>query len=277
MLRYFRGAFWLILASLISVLNDVCMKLETSNYCDIVFWRFFSATLVLLPFVIYYRPHVTLGSLRVHGIRSILFGISMFFYLVALKILPISLVNAINFSIPIWVVILACIFLEERWDGRLLSTFLGVVGVYVALIPVLQSGSLIFAGLLILGALGFAILDVFNKYLLNKDESMIMMLFGSSFGITLLYLPFISWKLPCQPYLFIWLGLGANLLLYCYLKAWESCDISAIQPLKYIEFPLAIYFGKSIFHETTSWYVFLGLGIMLIGIFINMRLESRRR
>jgi uncharacterized membrane protein len=89
-----------------------------------------------------------------------------------------------------------------------------------------------------------------------------------------LYLPFFSWNISAINFTpFIWLALGSNLILYFILKAWESCDISAIQPIKYIEFPIAIYFGKVMFQETPSIYIFIGLAVLVFGLILNAKRE----
>jgi S-adenosylmethionine uptake transporter len=274
MFKYLKGAIFLGLASVVSILNDVCMKCVNMNSYDILFWRFASATLFLIPFMFFFKLKPKKNSLRNHTIRALIFGISMFFYINSLQNLPIATVNAINFSIPIWVVLLAYFFLKEPFNGRFLSTSLGLIGIIVACIPIWQSCDISSSILLVLGAIGFACLDVFNKHLMNKDESMILMLFGSSLGITLLYMPFFSWQFPSNFYIFAWLGIGANAILYFILKAWEACDISALQPLKYIEFPIAIYFGHSLFNETTHPLLFVGLGILIAGVLINARRET---
>ena len=274
MKSYLKGAFFLSLASIVSIFNDITVKLIDLSSNDIMFLRFFFATLILIPFTFFYKIKTDKKSLRNHGIRALIFGLSMFFFTTALKTLPIALVNAVNFSIPIWVVLFACIFLKEPWNGRFLATCIGIIGVLITCIPIWKNANISQAILLLTGAMGFASLDVFNKYLLNKDESMVMMLLGSSFGISLLYLPFFSWNVSSVSLMpFIWLALGSNLILYFILKAWESCDISAIQPIKYIEFPIAIYFGKVMFQETPSIYIFIGLAVLVFGLVINAKRE----
>lgn len=122
MKSYLKGAFFLSLASIVSIFNDITVKLIDLSSNDIMFLRFFFATLILIPFTFFYKIKTDKKSLRNHGIRALIFGLSMFFFTTALKTLPIALVNAVNFSIPIWVVLFACIFLKEPWNGRFLAT-----------------------------------------------------------------------------------------------------------------------------------------------------------
>ncbi len=276
-LPFIKGAFFLVLYAVFSSLNDVCMKFVNTNTVDTIFWRNLCANIVLLPLVIRSRPQITLKSTRNHFIRALVFGISMICYVSALKRLPLSLVVAINFSIPLWVVLFACIFLKEAWRERLISVIIGLIGIFITCMPTFENTNWIFTLIMILATIGFASLDVFNKYLLNQEETIVMMLFGSNLFITMLCLPIFSYTIPAQPWAFIYLGIGANLVLYFLLKAWKSCDISALQPIKYIEFPLAILFGTAIFKDTTHWMVFLGVGVLLIGVFLNIAQEMKSK
>jgi drug/metabolite transporter (DMT)-like permease len=70
------------------------------------------------------------------------------------------------------------------------------------------------------------------------------------------------------------LGVGANLLLYCLLKAFERVNVSATAPFRYVEFALTVLAGFLFFGEipekstvigslviiTTSAYVVLSQG-----------------
>lgn len=273
MIRYLKGAAFLLIASVISVFNDSIMKFSNTNTTDTLFLRFFFATVILFPLVLKNKPTINFTSAKNHLIRALIFGMSMFFFVTSLKKLPIAIVTTINFSIPIWVVILASVFLKEPIKDRLLAVTLSIIGVIITCVPIWQTANFFTAGALILGAVGFASLDVFNKYLLNNDESMLMMLFGSSIGICLLYLPFFSFSMPSNIWIFVALGLGANLLLYFILKAWQCCDISALQPVKYIEFPISFYVGSFLFQDKTSFWVFVGMLFLILGLTINIRKE----
>lgn len=277
MVKYLKGALYIALSSLIAIANDVCMKMVSTNTTDTLFLRFLFATIILFPLILYYKPRIEAKSSYHHLTRALIFGLSMFFYASALKQLPLSAVIAVNFSIPLWVVILACLFLGEKWNGRLPAVLIGMLGVLMTCIPIWQVANAAATLVLILGAIGFASLDVFNKYLMNKKESMLMMLFGSSLGITLLYSPFFSYTIPNNIWPFVYLGIGANLLLYFILKAWQCCDISALQPIKYIEFPISIFLGAILFQDKFNWHMFLGVVVLLIGILINMHNEIKNK
>lgn len=283
--RYLKGAMFLSLYALFSSLNDVVMKFSMqftqTSTVDMLFLRHAFANIFLLPFIIRKRPKIMIRNVRNHLLRAIMFGLAMLCYISALKNLPLATVVAINFSIPLWVVLFAHLFLHEKLKQRLLSVAIGFVGVFIICAPMVTmanaSSALTYSVLIMLAATCiFALLDIFNKYLLNQNETITMMLFGSNFFIALLALPFFSFTIPKQILLFVYLGLGANLVLYFLLRAWKSCDISALQPIKYIEFPLALLFGSIVFNDTNGTHVLIGFAIIMISIALNTIYEMRK-
>lgn len=275
MIKYFHGAFFLIIASIISVANDTVTKYVACNTQDVVFLRSLFSSIILLPLVLYYRPKLTLISARNHVIRALIFGSSLMMFVYALKKLPLALTTSINFSIPVWVVILARIFLKEQLKERLTAVVISLIGICITCIPIWQNGNIKMALLLIISTIGFASLDVFNKYLINKEESIIMMLFGSSFFISLFSLPFFSFTIPESTTPFVWLGIGGNLMLFFLLKAWSVCDISALQPIKFIDFPIALYVGAQVFNDVSHAWMFVGVAILIFGIILNILKEAK--
>ena len=109
---------------------------------------------------------------------------------------------------------------------------------------------------------------------------MLAMLFGSSLGIVLLLSPFYSFDINAiknnLPEL-ICMGIGANLILYFILKAWKYCDISALQPIKYIEFPISIYFSYAIFQDKTTTAIIIGFSLIFIAFIINFYSETKKK
>lgn len=273
---FIKGVCFMTLYALFSSLNDMCMKFVDISIIDTIFWRNLGANIILLPFVLKQKFNITFESTINHFIRAFMFGFGMCAYIKALKKLPLSAVVAINFSIPLWVTLFAYIFLSEKIKGRMLPIIIGFIGVFIICLPNFEHSNLGATVQMILATIIFAALDVFNKYLLNT-ESVVMMIFGSNFFITLLCLPFISFELPTQLWALLYLAAGSNLVLYFLLKAWQSYDISALQPIKYIEFPFAIYFGSLVFKDITNFNVILGVSILFAGLLLNIYKENIER
>ncbi len=280
---YLRGIFWFTLSLIISNFNDLIMKFLGQNLpsVEIIFWRFFFGSLSLLPFMLYYG-RVSWVSARpfVHTCRgSLLFiGISLWCY--GLTIAPIATVTIINFSIPLFTLALARIFLREHigWQ-RFVATVIGFLGILAVLNP-MDLGFQPISFVLVIASLMFASLDVINKKFIIQ-EGMLSMLFYSAFIATLFSVipTYFLWETPTLHQIMILaiLGMGGNLILYCLLKAFSAMDASALAPFRYFELVISIVFGFLFFREVPGWSTAIGALIIIPSTFFVARYEYYRK
>ena len=195
--NYMVGISWFLLSLLISCLNDVIAKYTTDNVhiWQVAFLRFFFGTVTLIPFMFFYGiKSFHTSRIFMHFIRGLIlfFAISLWIY--GLKIMPISTVTLVSFTIPIFILILAPIFLHEKIKLSLwVATIIGFLGVVLALHP--DDFNFDYKALvLILSAFLFATLDIINKKFI-ANETMLSMLFYSTAVTTVLAFPFalINW------------------------------------------------------------------------------------
>ena len=271
--NFYIGVFWSLMTCMVSVLNDCFFKIISqhlsSNGLLTLFLRFLMSFVVLIPFLLCKknRKNLTTKKMPVHFLRGGLFAIAMIPWAHALVDLPLSLITTISFSTPLFVVLLAKIFLKESLGlHRSLATFLGFIGILICAMPSFQACD--YRVFIALGATCiFASLDIMNKKLLNIEEGKFNMMFYSSFWSTLCALPLgiYFWQTPslAQWGILLLLGLGANGILFCLLKAFEAYDISALQPLRYAELIMSSLLGYLLFQHTPSVSIFFGACIIL--------------
>ena len=280
---YFIGIIWFLLSLLISNGNDLIMKFLGQNLhsVEIIFWRFLFGTLSLIPFMLFFgRNSWKSERPLVHIIRGVLLfaGITLWCY--GLTIVPIATATVLNFSIPLFTLVLAYFFLRENigWP-RLVATIIGFLGVITVLGPT-AFGFQVTAFVLVFAAFLFAMLDIINKKFIVK-ETMLGMLFYSALVTTVLSaIPtYYVWHTPTLQQLGVLaaLGVGANLLLYCLLKAFSLMDASALAPFRYFELVLSVVFGFLIFEELPGWGTALGTLIIIPSTFFVARYELKRR
>jgi S-adenosylmethionine uptake transporter len=151
----------------------------------------------------------------------------------ALTIAPVTTATVISFAIPLFTLVLAVFFLNERiiWQ-RWIVTLVAFVGITITLKPHAQDFDprpLIF----VIAALSFAMLDIINKKFIIK-ESMISMLFYSTIVTAILTAPFSFsyWQTPSlnELLLLFILVISANLILFFILKAFVLADATALAP-----------------------------------------------
>lgn len=259
--QYLLGVAWFILSLFASTLNDGISKYVGNHLhsSQVVFFRFFFSTIVLLPFLIKdWNKTVKNANLKVHFLRGILLFCGIAAWTYGLNIVPITTATILSFTIPIFTLVLAHIFLSETiiWQ-RWVATIVTFIGIFVLLGGTsneFNTASLIF----VFAAIGFASLDIINKIIIS-DESMTSMLFYSAFFTALLALfpALYFWVTPTVHELILCfiLGISANLILFFILKAFSILDATAIAPYRYIELVISgivgyLVFGENISHNT---------------------------
>lgn len=266
---YVRGAFWSLTACFVSVLNDTLCKKSGMQLSAIhvLFFRFLFSTLTLVPFFIAHPRFFMTKNIGVHAIRGGLFALAMVPWCCGLIQLPLPLVTMIGFTTPLFVTFFARIFLKEPvgWQ-RILATTVGFMGIITSIGFSLQ-GATNMVGLALLATSLFATLDIMNKRLLVLNEGMGPMMFFSALWTTVFISPFALWQWPVLSldllYPLFFLGIGANLFLWCLLKASASCDLSALQPLRYSEFIFSCLMSVIVFQQWPTQEVLMGIVLII--------------
>ncbi|MDE6432523.1 MAG: DMT family transporter [Opitutales bacterium] len=251
--------------------NDSIMKLLGDKYptSQIVFLRYLFATISIVPCMVAYggkqlfhTKHIT-----VHVLRAALLSAGIAMYCFSLGKLPLSTVITINFTIPIFTLLLAFIFLKEAITrAKIIATLAGFVGIVITAEPTNTELTSYAIVTLIASSIVFATLDVINKKFVIHEKILTMLFYTAVATLMFTVIPaWLSWQ-PVNnidSLLFILLGVGANLLLYCILKAFERVDISSIAPFRYVEFLLSVVIGLAFFHEIPTLATIIGVCIII--------------
>lgn len=263
------GIAWFFAHQLIGVGNDVIMKFTGANLgvAQVVFLRFLFATLTMVPVMLAGgKESWKTDRAPLHVARSALLAGGIFLYVKGLTIAPIAVVTTLNFTIPLFTLVLASIVLKEKVDStRWLGTLVGFAGVTVVMQPWGAAFNPMWL-VVLLGAVMFASLDVLNKVFVGK-ESFWAMIFYTAFFTTCIaaYPALTSWVAPTTSQLGLMaiLGAGANGLLYCLLKSFNLVDASALAPFRYTELMLSATVGFLLFGEVPASSTLLGALIII--------------
>ena len=206
--------------------------------------------------------------LRLHWGRNALhvLGGSAWFY--GLGHLPLAQVFAIEFTMPVWGTVLACVVLGERLTPpRALALAAGFAGVWLILRPGL--GVMSWPALAVLGgAVAYA-----GSYICTKRLSATESPLAVVFYMMLLQLPLcagpalIGWHWP-SPLACAWLSLVASTTLaahLCITRALRLVDTIIVLPLDFLRLPLIAAVGYLWYQEPVDWWLFAGAGLMLCG------------
>jgi S-adenosylmethionine uptake transporter len=268
--NYFTGICWFLLSLLTSSINDLAAKFLGQNlpFEIVAFHRFFFGTLTLVPFIFLKGSkefHTTRPYL--HIIRGSILYCAISIWVYCLNLVPIVTATLATFTIPLFLLILAPIFLREKVSNALkIATIVGFIGIIIAYKPTDISFKFATFGLLI-SSLLFASLDILNKKFVSK-ESMISMLFYSGLVTTCLsIIPAVNnWQTPSfHDYIvLLYLGIGSNLILFFLLKAFSCVKATDVAPYRYLELVLSGTFGFIYFYEVPDSAFILG-SLFVIG------------
>jgi drug/metabolite transporter (DMT)-like permease len=214
-----------------------------------------------------------LGS---HALRNICHftGQSLWFW--AITMIPLAQVFALEFTSPIWVILLSPLVLGERLTRRkLVACALGFAGVWVVAQPdftAIDPGVLAAIG----AAFFFAVTTLMTKAL-TKGEAIVGILFwltlmqaGFGFAAVLadgtITLPGLA-TLPWLVLIGI-AGVGAHL---CLTTALSLAPASSVVPVDFARLPLIAVIGAVFYAEPVEITLFLGAGLIFLGIWVNLR------
>ena len=209
---------------------------------------------------------------KTHFWRNLFHFIGQFSWLVGIGLLPLAQVFAIEFTVPLWVLIIAAIFLGEAITKRkLASVALGLIGVVVIVKP--RTDMLNFGGMvMIIAALCFAVTFILNKSLLATEHPLTVV-----FYMTLIQLPLgalmagADWTMP-EPWMWPWVmavaltGLCAH---YCVSKSMQLADVSVVISLDFLRLPIIAAIGMLLYGEPLEVSVIFGGGLMLLANLVN--------
>ena len=205
-------------------------------------------------------------------------GQNLWFY--GISVIPFSQLVALEFTSPIWVILLAPIFLgESMTKARVLAALSGFIGVLIVAQPgVVTLGPGHAAGL---GAALFFALNVLYTRQISRFESVLSVLFWMTllqfvFGLVLSLpggIPVPS-LLGAQWVIVVAVcGLTAH---FCLTTALSLAPASIVAPMEFIRLPVITFVGMALYDEPLVLAVFIGALFILGGNYINIRAEQKR-
>ena len=209
---------------------------------QVLFLRAAIGLVIVAPFVIRggwasVRSH----RLRLHWLRNTVhYGAAYGWYL-GVAVLPLANVFALEFTSPIWVAVLAVVFLSERMNaGRAVAVALGVAGALIILRPGVEGFSV--ASLIVLGsALAFAISHIAIKELTRTDSILKVLFWMAAMQTPFSLIPALANWTPMDGTAWFWaavLGLAATGAHYCLTRALSLADATIVVAMDFLRVPL---------------------------------------
>jgi len=204
-------------------------------------------------------------------------GQNLWFF--GITVIPFSQLVALEFTSPIWVILLAPFFLGEAMTKpRIFAAITGFIGVLIVAQPgVITLGAGHAAGA---AAAIFFALNVIYTRKISRFEGVLSVLFWMTlmqfaFGLILSLpggIPVPSADGMKWVIIVAIAGLTAH---YCLTTALSLAPATTVAPMEFIRLPVITFIGMMLYDEPFIWAVAIGAVFILAGNFINIRAERR--
>ncbi len=205
-------------------------------------------------------------------------GVGTVLYLAALFHLPLANITAINLSSPLFIVVLAKVFLQERVDrARWLAIALGFAGVLLVVQPA-ADGFNIYAWLCLLATLIYAFRDLLTRKISSATPSILVTLAtaGVVWLMAAVVMAFQGW-MPMQGRELGWLSLSSLLVstgYYALIAAMRHGEMTVIAPFRYVGLLWAVLLGYFVWGTLPNAMGWCGIAL-LIGAGLYMVRQQR--
>jgi drug/metabolite transporter (DMT)-like permease len=273
-------AGWLLQLLVIAVAGREALR--ELNVFQVMEFRSAIGFMLLLPLV--YRAGGPAG-LRTrrplqHVARNLVHYGAQLGWFLALTLIPLGEVVAIEFTTPIWTAILATAFLGERMNGgKILAVILGLIGVIVIVRPGLSAvnvGQLI----ALMAAVAFGVSIAMVKSLTRTDTTLQIIFWMTVVQSIAGFVPaIVVWSWPSTT-AWGWLLVVAfcgTFSHYCMARAMLYADATVVVPMDFLRVPLTALAGWLIYAERMDLLTVLGAAMILGGNVLNLRSPAERR
>ncbi|SNR70784.1 DMT family transporter [Puniceibacterium sediminis] len=226
------------------------------------------------------RSQITTRSLGLHLIRNISHFTGQNLWFFAITVIPLAQVFALEFTAPLWVMVLSPLVLGERLTRtRAISAVFGFIGILIVARPspeTIDTGLLAAAG----AAVAFALSAVFTRRL-TRTETITCILFyltvmQAAFGLICagfdgdIALP----SAANWPWIVV-IGCAGLVAHFCLTTALRIAPATVVMPIDFVRLPVIAILAMLIYAEPLDPYVFLGAAIIFAANYFNILHETR--
>jgi len=280
-----RGMAWMALTGFVFILLNALMK-KLSHELDpwlVGFLRYLLGALVMLaPALRQGKRALRSNAPGLQFVRGLFLACGMMLWFAALPFVTLPELTAIGFTGPIFICLGATLFLGERMSGaRWAAVLIGFSGVLLVVRPWAPGGfNGISRGVLLMLAAApvFAGSFLVAKKLTRHDPSRVVVLW-QHLWVTILLAGFaiVLWTPPSatQWVLLVFCGFLGTAGHYCMTRAFRIADISATQPIKFLELVWSAVLGIIVFDTVPTGATVAGGLVILASTLLLARHESR--
>lgn len=280
----FKAAFWMsgaILSFTSMAIAGRAVSFELDTF-EIMMYRSFVgvALVIVVAGLAGTIGQVTRRNMGLHFVRNLshFAGQNLWFY--AITVIPLAQVFALEFTSPIWAILLSPLILGEKLRPiGLLAALIGFFGILIVARPnpqTLDVGQVAAA----CAAIGFALSALFTRKL-TRTESITCILFyltimQAAFGILFagfdgdIALP----SATSVPWIVL-IACAGLVAHYCLTTALRLAPASVVMPIDFIRLPLIAVVGMTLYSEQIDIWVLVGAAVIFAGNYLNILSQLR--
>jgi len=293
-----KGILFILTGMALFSVQDALIKyvFEDVALYELYFGRTLTALILLLVFLKVTSKELILKSHYplLTCLRVICFFFGFSFFYISLTYMSLAMANALFFSSPFFISILAIVFLGEKVGiRRWLAIFLGFLGVYIVLNPDFNDFN--YRNLApVACALCYAISMTITKVTSDKDNVYTQMshLYFGAIGISILFFIFTgdgrynNFTDPTYQFIlrewftnpsYAWpyviaMGFVAAVSFFCVFSAYSVASPSVVSLFEYSLIIWAIIIGYILFNDVPTIRTFVGVALIIgAGVYIYLR------
>ena len=205
-------------------------------------------------------------------------GVGTFAYLAALIHLPLANVSAINLASPLFVAVMAVLFLNERVDlGRWLAIIVGFAGVMLVVQPRADDFNR-FAWLCVAATLIYAYRDLLTRKLPPSTPSILVTLVTATVVWVMALIAMVAqgWT-PMEWRDVGMLAVGSVFLstgYFAIIAAMRQAEVSVVAPFRYVGLLWALIIGFVVWGDVPNLVAWCGIGLLVGAGFYMVRKQS---
>ncbi len=275
-----RAVLWALAAAAAFSTMGAMGKLaaETLHPFEVTFFRCFIGLVLVMPMVVGTAGAFRTRRLSVHLMRGTLSVVSMLSLFYAMANIPLAMATAILFTRPIWMLVLAWLFLRERVGAdRWIAAAVGFSGVIVMVQP-WQVGEVSMAfGWALVAAISIAGVQTFIKNMSGSETGSTVIFYFALITSAATFGPAIAvWRTPgvWELALLVVVAIAGNLSQYFAVKSYRLADASAVASVDYVQLVFAGAYGFALFGERPSVATVAGALIIVAASLYIVRREG---
>ncbi len=258
------GALWMSLAacSLASLAVMVRYLAPTLPISELIFFRNLISLLIFIPWVWKFGVSELLTSrLPLHMFRNTAQYLGMLAWFFAVTVMPLADLAALQFTVPLFTMFLAAVFLKERIGfHRGIAASVGFFGALIIIRPGFAEVGIGVAAILT-AAILYSVTMISTKRLSSTESGSVVAFYMALILTPISLVPAVfEWVTPDwgQVLPVLTLGLVGHVAVVSLTRAFASADASFVMPFDFLRLPFTALCGYLLFNEIPGVWVLIG-------------------